>query len=43
MGRLVRTAPVVLSMLALAVLVTGCPKRPGTAITSAPSPSGAGG
>jgi peptidoglycan-associated lipoprotein len=42
MGRLVRTAPVVLSMLALAVLVTGCPKRPGTAITSAPPPSGAG-
>lgn len=42
MGRLVRTAPVVLSMLALAVLVTGCPKRPGTAITSAPPPSAAG-
>ena len=42
MGRLVRTAPVVLSMLALAVLVTGCPKRPGTTIASAPPPSGAG-
>ena len=42
MGRLVRTATVMLSMVALAVLVTGCPKRPGTAMTSAPPPSGAG-
>lgn len=42
MGRLLRTAPVVIAMLALAVLVTGCPKRPGTTMTSAPPPSGPG-
>ena len=40
MGRLLRSAPVLMAMLALAVLVTGCPKRPGTAMTSAPPPSG---
>ncbi|HYB70028.1 MAG TPA: peptidoglycan-associated lipoprotein Pal [Candidatus Bathyarchaeia archaeon] len=40
MKRVVRTAPVVIGMLALAVLVSGCPKRPGTAMTSAPAPSG---
>jgi peptidoglycan-associated lipoprotein len=31
-----------MAMLALAMLVTGCPKRPGTAMTSAPPPSGPG-
>jgi peptidoglycan-associated lipoprotein len=31
-----------MAMLALAMLVTGCPKRPGMAMTSAPPPSGPG-
>jgi peptidoglycan-associated lipoprotein len=43
MTRLLRSAPVVVSLVALAVLVTGCPKRPGTALSSAPAPSGAAG
>jgi peptidoglycan-associated lipoprotein len=30
-------------LLVLAVMVTGCPKRPGTAMTSAPAPSGSRG
>ena len=43
MRRLLRSAPLVVSMLALAVLVAGCPKRPGTTAASAPPPSGAAG
>ena len=43
MRRLLRLAPLVVSMLALAVLVAGCPKRPGTTAASAPPPSGAAG
>lgn len=43
MSRLLRSAPVIVSLLALAVMVTGCPKRPGTAISSAPAPSGSAG
>ncbi len=43
MRRLLRSAPVVISLLALAVLVAGCPKRPGTTAASAPPPSGTGG
>ena len=43
MTRLLRSAATALSVLALATMMTGCPKRPGTALTSAPSPSGSGG
>ena len=42
MRRVIASVPLVLSMLALALLVTGCPKRPGTSQASAPPPSGAG-
>ena len=40
MRRVIGSVPLVLSMLALALLVTGCPKRPGTSQASAPPPSG---
>ena len=42
MGRWLRCAPVLVSLIVLAAVVSGCPKRPGTAITSAPPPSGTG-
>lgn len=42
MKRLLRSAHLVVAMVALAALVTGCPKRPGTTAASAPPPSGAG-
>jgi peptidoglycan-associated lipoprotein len=42
MRRVIGSVPLVLSMLALTLLVTGCPKRPGTSQASAPPPSGAG-
>jgi peptidoglycan-associated lipoprotein len=40
MSKFLRSASVVMSLLGLAVMVTGCPKRPGTAMTAAPAPSG---
>ena len=42
MKRLLRSAHLVVVMVALAAFVTGCPKRPGTTAASAPPPSGAG-
>ena len=42
MRRVIGSVPLVLSMLALTLLVTGCPKRPGMSQASAPAPSGAG-
>jgi peptidoglycan-associated lipoprotein len=41
MRRVFGSVPLVLSMLALMLLVTGCPKRPGMSQASAPAPSGA--
>lgn len=43
MRRVFGSAPMVLSMLALALLGTGCAKRPGVSQASAPPPSGAAG
>ncbi len=42
MRRLVWSAPLLMSLLGLSLMVAGCPKRPGTALTSAPAPFGAG-
>ena len=42
MRRVTGSVPLILSILALMLLVTGCPKRPGMSQASAPAPSGAG-
>ena len=42
MRRMIGSAPLVLSMLALALLGTACAKRPGMSQASAPPPSGTG-
>jgi peptidoglycan-associated lipoprotein len=43
MSRILRSAPVVFGLVALTLMVVGCAKRPNTAMSSAPAPSGAGG
>lgn len=42
MRGLLRSSSMIVSVLALAVLVTGCPKRPGPSGVSAPAPGGTG-
>jgi peptidoglycan-associated lipoprotein len=43
MRRFLQSAQLIVVLVALAALVSGCPKRPGTTAASAPAPSGAGG